>query len=273
MPLPRFGIRTRLRATSRRLRDAPYWLALRRIGKGCSSEYRNYLGIQLRRTLSKRDVDPGVGAQILIGRLANEQPSGGSVLCVGCRNGLELDRFRARGFESVVGIDLFSPRNDIRVMDMHELAFEDNSFDIVYSSHSLEHSYDPARVVSEIVRVARDGALVGVEVPVRGQASAADRVSFSALDELVAIFRPYLREQLLAEEQPPWSERNGQGTDIARVVFRIRKDAAAAQPAVTWRREPRPSFSYARVAAAGTPFVLAVLWVFKAIANHDYDLI
>ena len=50
-------------------------------------------------------------------------------------------------------------------MDMHEMTFSDDSFDVVYASHSLEHSYDVERVVREIVRVARDGAVVGVEVP------------------------------------------------------------------------------------------------------------
>jgi SAM-dependent methyltransferase len=203
--------------------EAPHWIVLRRLGKRQPREYRGYLTTQLRRTLSKRETDPGAGAVTLINRVAEERPSGGSVLCVGCRNGLELDRFRARGFPEVVGVDLFSQRDDILVMDMHELSFPDDSFDVVYASHALEHSYDVDRVVREIARVGRDSAVVGVEVPVRAQASAADRIVFSGLDELRAVFSPHIGAELHAEEQAPHSPTNEQGTEIARLVFRLRK--------------------------------------------------
>jgi SAM-dependent methyltransferase len=225
MRLQRFGVRTRLRAGTQRLSDIPHWLVLRRLGQRHPPEYRDYLAVQLRRTLAKRETDPGIGAVTLINRVAEQQPGGGSVLCVGCRNMLELDRFRARGFEDVVGIDVFSQRDDIQVMDMHEMTFPDNSFDVVYCSHALEHSYDVQRVVAEIVRVARDGAVVAVEVPARAQASAADRVVFSGVGNLRASFAPYIRQELLAEEQAPHSETNDQGTEIARLVFRVRKAA------------------------------------------------
>jgi SAM-dependent methyltransferase len=213
-----------LRAGARRLKEAPHWLTLRRLGKDQPSEYRDYLSTQLRRTLSKSETDPGAGALKLINTVAEAQSSGGAVLCVGCRNALELDRFRQRGFEDVVGIDVFSQREDILVMDMHEMTFSDNSFDVVYASHSLEHSYDVARVAREMSRVARDGAVIGVEVPVRTQQSAADRVVFSGLDEVRGVFGRWIGEEVLAEEQPPRTATNDQGTDVARLVFRLRKD-------------------------------------------------
>ena len=224
MRLNRPGVRTRLRAGARRLQEAPHWLVLRRLGKRKPPEYRDYLATQLRRTLSKRETDPGVGAVTLINRVAEQQPSGGTVLCVGCRNALELDRFRALGFDHVVGIDLFSQRADILTMDMHEMSFADDSFDVVYASHALEHSYDLNRVAREIGRVARHGAVVGVEVPVRAQASAADRIVFSGLEELRGVFQTQIGEDLLAEEQPPHTATNEQGTEIARLVFRLRKE-------------------------------------------------
>jgi len=225
MRLHRPGVRTRLRAGARRLKETPHWLTLRRLGREQPSDYRDYLAIQLKRTLSKRETDPGVGAVTLIDTVAAQQPEGGSVLCVGCRNALELDRFHERGFDAVVGIDVFSQREDILVMDMHDMTFSDESFDVVYASHSLEHSYDADRVAREIVRVARGGGVVGVEVPVRGQASAADRIVFSGLDELREVFADHIGEEVLAEEQPPRSPTNEQGTEIARLVFRLRKDS------------------------------------------------
>jgi SAM-dependent methyltransferase len=225
MRLHRPGVRTRLRAGARRLKETPHWLTLRRLGREQPSDYRDYLAIQLKRTLSKRETDPGVGAVTLIDTVSAQRPTGGSVLCVGCRNALELDRFHERGFDDVVGIDVFSQREDILVMDMHDMTFSDESFDVVYASHSLEHSYDVDRVAREIVRVARDGSVVGVEVPVRGQASAADRIVFSGLDELRGVFAGHIGEEVLAEEQPPRSPTNEQGTEIARLVFRLRKDS------------------------------------------------
>jgi SAM-dependent methyltransferase len=201
-----------------------HWFGLRELRKQRPPVYQDYLAIQLRRTLSKRETDPGIGAVTLINRVAGERHDGGSVLCVGCRNTLELDRFHARGFDDVIGIDVFSQREDIKVMDMHEMTFPDNSFDVVYASHALEHSYDVQRVVAEVVRVAREGAIVGVEVPVRVQASTADRIVFSGLGELRAAFELNIGEELLAEEQPPHSPTNDQGTEIARLVFRLRKE-------------------------------------------------
>jgi SAM-dependent methyltransferase len=198
---------------------------LHSLGKRRPPEYRDYLAVQLRRTLSKRETDPGIGAVTLINHVAEAQEKAGSVLCVGCRNTLELDRFRAHGFRDVLGIDVFSQRDDIKVMDMHHLTFADDSFDVVYCSHALEHSYDVRRVAGEIVRVARPGAVVGVEVPVRAQASSADRVVFSGLDELRDLFAREIGDELLAEEQPPRSPTNDQGTEIARLVFRVQKES------------------------------------------------
>ena len=133
MRLHRPGVRTRLRAGARRLRETPHWLTLRRLGKTRPPEYRDYLATQLKRTLSKRETDPGAGAVRLIDEVTAAQPSGGSVLCVGCRNPFELDRFRERGFADVIGIDVFSQREDILVMDMHDMSFPDDSFDVVYA--------------------------------------------------------------------------------------------------------------------------------------------
>ncbi len=225
-------MRRRLRAASRRLADLRHWLVLRRrLEVGRSPQYRDYLETQLRRSLSKRTNDPGIGARVLIDQVElQRRPGDAAVLCVGCRNGVEIDEFRARGFESVVGIDLFSQRDDILVMDMHEMAFADDSFDVVYASHALEHAYDVDTVLQEIARVGRDGAIVAVEVPLRHRGSTADRVEFPGIEELRQASRPYLREELWGEEQPPQSATNAQGSDIARIVFRLRKEGLLRVP-------------------------------------------
>jgi hypothetical protein len=104
--------------------DLRYWLLLRGLEKGKPPGYRAYLEGQLRRSLSKRSAGPSVGARVLVREVARRAGRGASVLCVGCRTGDELDWFQARGLEPV-GIDLFSQRPDILVMDMHETLFPD----------------------------------------------------------------------------------------------------------------------------------------------------
>jgi SAM-dependent methyltransferase len=223
--IPRLGVRTRLRASGRRLADVRHRLGLRRLGPVESPDYRRYLDVQLRRTLEKQATDSGVGLRVLMDEaIARGRPERGSrVLCVGCRNGVELDEFRARGFERVVGIDLFSQRPDILVMDMHRMTFPDSSFDVVFASHALEHSYDLETVVGEIARVGRDGGVVAVEVPVGRRRSEADRIEFGGVERLREAFRPQIGEELWVDEQPPRSATNDQGTDVARLVFRLRK--------------------------------------------------
>ena len=214
-----------MRASVRRLADVRHRLGLRRLASTAPPDYRRYLDVQLRRTLGKRANDPGIGLRVLMdeaiarGRLER----GSRVLCVGCRNGVELDEFRARGFEDVVGIDLFSQRPDIRVMDMHRMTFADDSFDVIYASHALEHSYDLQRVIREIERVGRNDAVVAVEVPARARASEADRIEFAGVEQVRDTFSPQMAEELWADEQPPRTATNDQGTDVARLVFRLRK--------------------------------------------------
>jgi ubiquinone/menaquinone biosynthesis C-methylase UbiE len=54
-----------------------------------------------------------------------------------------------------------------RIVDAagEHLPFEDETFDIVYSTNVLEHTSDPARVLMEGVRVLRAGGLLHMEMP------------------------------------------------------------------------------------------------------------
>ena len=92
------------------------------------------------------------------------------ILSIGCRDGIEMACLkRVFGHISnveIVGLDLVQSVPEIQVGDMHDMPFDDEYFDIVISSHSLEHSYNPQKAINEIQRVAKDTALIGIEVPI-----------------------------------------------------------------------------------------------------------
>ena len=134
-----------------------------------------------------------------------------------------LTIFNSKGLNDVIGIDLFSEDPRIHVMDMHKLTFADNSFDIVYSSHSLEHSYALEQVVQEISRVSRNHALIAIEVPVRYPTTEADRHDLRNADGIMSLFSHCKTETLWSEDLEALTPKNSGGAPIVRVIFRIEK--------------------------------------------------
>ena len=109
------------------------------------------------------------GSRVLVG-LRKVEPHE-RVLEVGVGTGFSIPHYPAN--VEVAAIDLCPemiavaarkrlPRAHARVsllaMDAHDLAFRDNSFDVLLFPHSLGVMEDPQRVLSEIARVARNGA-------------------------------------------------------------------------------------------------------------------
>lgn len=198
-----------------------WWLGLNR-----DHRYRAYLRIQFERTLPKRYQPLMRRTQLLVDRTVElgETHPVGPVLCIGCRNAAEVDYFRSKGLSPVVGIDLFSESPDILVMDMHRMTFPDNHFGVIYAAHSLEHAANIQEAIREIVRVARSGARVAIEVPVRYDTRGADLIDFRDCATLHQAFQPYVGQVLWSEEQPPHMPDNESGTAIARTVFVIQKN-------------------------------------------------
>lgn len=97
--------------------------------------------------------------------------SGKKVLMLGCGTGEETKLLKEYNAIDMVGIDLSETSIDIAketypeykfiVGDMHNLPFEDESFDFVYSSLAIHYSSNPKEVYSEIYRVLKkDGFLL-----------------------------------------------------------------------------------------------------------------
>lgn len=187
--------------------------------------HRASLIAQLRTTWPRRTQQAGNRVHFLVNTLMKLCPSvvtNARVLCIGSRNSYEIDYFRSCGFTDVTGIDLFSEHPAIKVMDMHALTFTDDSFDIIYSAHSLEHAYDSAKVIAEIARVARPGALVIVETPVRFTPSAVEPIDFGSTDGLLSAFAACTASVLWTEEAEPHTITNPEDTALARIIIQMK---------------------------------------------------
>lgn len=97
----------------------------------------------------------------------------GPALSVGCREGFEMDIIKRIGFENVVGIDIAistlgqAKKNGHSVIqaDMHSCPFKEGCFSFIYCRHSLEHSYDPKKVLKEYTRILSPGGIFFVIIP------------------------------------------------------------------------------------------------------------
>lgn len=97
--------------------------------------------------------------------------TGKKVLMLGCGTGDESILLKEFGASDITGVDLSEvsvnianecyPDCTFKVMDMHKLDFEDETFDFVYSSLTVHYSDKPEEVYKEVNRVLKkDGKLL-----------------------------------------------------------------------------------------------------------------
>ncbi|MFZ5553809.1 MAG: class I SAM-dependent methyltransferase [Bacteroidota bacterium] len=61
--------------------------------------------------------------------------------------------------------DLESPLADVK-MDLHHMPFEDNSYDVIFCNHVLEHVEDDHQCMKELYRVLAPGGFAIMQVPI-----------------------------------------------------------------------------------------------------------
>ena len=75
-----------------------------------------------------------------------------------------LDIFKSMKNLKYTTADLFSPIVDVKA-DILDLPFEDDSFDVIFCNHVLEHIKDDSKAMSELLRVMRPGGMGIFQVP------------------------------------------------------------------------------------------------------------
>jgi methyltransferase family protein len=132
------------------------------------------------------------------------------VLAIGPRSEIEIFGLRGAGFspERIRAIDLFTYSPFIESGDMHDMRFADNSFDVVFLSWVLPYSKDPGRACQEVVRVARDRAVVAVASDYTDEH--VDRPQFNnevthtkTVEQLLGYFEPHVRTVYFRHEPDP----------------------------------------------------------------------
>ena len=86
------------------------------------------------------------------------------VLSIGPRTEAEIFALIAAGFnpKRVRGMDIISYSPFIDLGDMHDMPYEDDSFDVIFLGWVLAYSTDNKLAVSEVLRVARPNAFIAV---------------------------------------------------------------------------------------------------------------
>jgi len=115
-----------------------------------------------------------------------------------------------------------SNRPDVLIMDMHNLQFNQGTFDIIFSSHSFEHALYPQKVAAEFIRIGKNRGIVGIEVPVNFETKGADIWDFRSVDGILSYFEPKI-DTVLYEKFIPDEKNIRHGTDCVQVIFSLSK--------------------------------------------------
>ncbi len=98
------------------------------------------------------------------------------VLDCGCGSGTKL-KYIIRNTGFFYGIDISklgirvarrrikNKNAHLSVMDMEQLKFKDNYFDLTYSTYVLEHADNPEKIILEMVRVTKQGGIIILLAP------------------------------------------------------------------------------------------------------------
>lgn len=98
-----------------------------------------------------------------------------SILDCACGDGTGLQCFKSLDLKNVVGVELcqkkvqLARKSKFKIFrkDMHKLlsVFHPSTFDIIFSSHTLEHAFDPDRVIRDFHELLRLFGFIFIVLP------------------------------------------------------------------------------------------------------------
>jgi len=155
-----------------------------------------------------------------------------NILSIGPRTEGELLNLVGHGFDRkrIRGVDLISYSPWVDLGDMHDLPYDDNSFDAVILGWALGYSQNQKKATSEVIRVARDGAVVAVGIEYNPLSNEeiiewlgylpGNEKRITSVDQILRFFEDHVDHVYFNHEHKP-SERTQVGSLIA--IFSITK--------------------------------------------------
>ncbi len=134
-------------------------------------------------------------------------PPEATILCLGARQGTEVEVLRDLGFKNAIGLDL-NPGPDnpfVKPGDFMRLEQPDNSVDFIYTN-CLDHAFDLDKFFAGNARVLKpDGYVLydfGLSEQVGG--GAFEAVSWTRAEDLLPKLLHHFRELVRLEREPRW---------------------------------------------------------------------
>jgi SAM-dependent methyltransferase len=100
-------------------------------------------------------------------------------------------RFRKMSNLQYLTADLDSPIADVK-MDIHNIQYDENTFDVIFCNHVLEHVDDDQQCMRELQRVMKPGGMAIMQVPFeKGRAETDEDPSITDPEERIRRFGQY----------------------------------------------------------------------------------
>ena len=181
--------------------------------------------------------------KLLLASMCVEDIEQSRTLIIGGRTEEEIFMFRGYGFRDVTAVDLISYSPLVVEADMHDLPFEDGSFDFIFCTYTLVYSKEPSRAAREFVRVLRDGGTIAVAVeytPWNGRSEIQQALlgysitpdeKLETVDDILGVFEPNVGTVYVRYDAEKKRHHSASGLvknpSPIMAVFSVRKDGAS----------------------------------------------
>jgi len=114
------------------------------------------------------------GQERYIEKVFANVPKDSHIADIACGDGVGLKYFKKLGFTNIEGFELSLSKAEkakvhgypVFTIDIHDLSMvEDNNYDIIYSSHTLEHLIDPISTLKEFKRILSNTGKIFIVLP------------------------------------------------------------------------------------------------------------
>jgi len=138
-------------------------------------EYQDYVKMQTVSSLSHEEEKHvwAEGQRRFVRDIIKNLKKEDSILDCACGDGIGIEELGRLGFDAI-GVDLAEPKlerarkKNLKVFnsDMHDLSiFADHQFSVIICSHTLEHAYNPDKVIENFRRILKPGGLLFIVLP------------------------------------------------------------------------------------------------------------